>query len=57
VHFSSHESQAELATGVPCGKLSANRIIDVDVLPERMKIALDLGLYRAVLASSPDPIG
>lgn len=42
-----------LATGALCRKLGANKIIGIDVLPERMKIALDLGVCDAVLASGP----
>jgi len=42
-----------LATGALCRKLGANKIIGIDVVPERMKIALDLGLCDAVLASGP----
>jgi D-arabinose 1-dehydrogenase-like Zn-dependent alcohol dehydrogenase len=32
------------------------KIIGIDVVPERMKIALDLGLCDAVLASGPDNV-
>jgi threonine dehydrogenase-like Zn-dependent dehydrogenase len=45
-----------LATGALCRKLGANKIIGIDVLPERMKIAMDLGLCDAVLASGPDNV-
>ena len=45
-----------LATGALCRKLGANKIIGIDVVPERMKIALDLGLCDAVLASGPDNV-
>jgi D-arabinose 1-dehydrogenase-like Zn-dependent alcohol dehydrogenase len=38
-----------LATGALCRKLGANKIIGIDVVPERMKIALDLGLCDEVL--------
>jgi len=45
-----------LATGALCRKLGANKIIGIDVVPERMKIALDLGLCDAVQASGPDNV-
>jgi threonine dehydrogenase-like Zn-dependent dehydrogenase len=45
-----------LATGALSRKLGANKIIGIDVVPERMKIALDLGLCDAVLASGPDNV-
>jgi threonine dehydrogenase-like Zn-dependent dehydrogenase len=45
-----------LATGALCRKLGANKIIGIDVVPERMKIAIDLGLCDAVLASGPDNV-
>jgi threonine dehydrogenase-like Zn-dependent dehydrogenase len=45
-----------LATGALCRKLGANKIIGIDVIPERMKIAIDLGLCDAVLASGPDNV-
>jgi threonine dehydrogenase-like Zn-dependent dehydrogenase len=45
-----------LATGALCRKLGANKIIGIDVVPERMKIALDLGLCDAVLTSGPDNV-
>ena len=45
-----------LATGALCRKLGASKIIGIDVVPERMKIALDLGLCDAVLASGPDNV-
>src|SRR5580698_2888060 len=45
-----------LATGALCRKLGANKIIGIDVVPERMKIALDLGVYDAVLASGPNSV-
>ena len=43
-----------LATGALCRKLGANKIIGIDVVPERMKIAIDLGLCDTVLASGPE---
>jgi len=45
-----------LATGALCRKLGANKIIGIDVVPARMKIALDLGLCDAVLASGPENV-
>jgi hypothetical protein len=45
-----------LATGALCRKLGAHKIIGIDVIPERMKIAIDLGLCDAVLASGPDNV-
>jgi threonine dehydrogenase-like Zn-dependent dehydrogenase len=45
-----------LAAGALCRKLGANKIIGIDVLPERMKIAIDLGLCDVVLPSSPDNV-
>jgi threonine dehydrogenase-like Zn-dependent dehydrogenase len=43
-----------LATGALCRKLGANKIIGIDVVPERMKIAIDMGLCDIVLAAGPD---
>ena len=45
-----------LATGAICRKLGASKIIGIDVVPERMKIALDLGLCDVVLASGPENV-
>jgi threonine dehydrogenase-like Zn-dependent dehydrogenase len=45
-----------LATGALCRKLGANKIIGIDVVPERMKIAIDMGLCDVVLASGPDNV-
>ena len=45
-----------LATGALCRKLGANKIIGIDVLPERLKIAIDLGLCDAVLPSGPENV-
>jgi threonine dehydrogenase-like Zn-dependent dehydrogenase len=45
-----------LATGALCRKLGANKVIGIDVVPERMQIALDLGLCDTVLASGPDNV-
>jgi len=45
-----------LATGALCRKLGANLIIGIDVVPDRMKLARDLGLCDEVLASGPDNV-
>ena len=45
-----------LAAGALCRKLGANRIIGIDVVPERMKLALDLKLCDEVLTSGPDNV-
>lgn len=45
-----------LATGALCRKLGADRIIGIDVVPERMQLALDLGLCDEVLAAGPDNV-
>src|ERR1035438_7138264 len=45
-----------LATGALCRKLGANKIIGIDVVPERMQLALDLKLCDEVLASGPDNV-
>jgi threonine dehydrogenase-like Zn-dependent dehydrogenase len=42
-----------LATCALCRKLGARRIFGIDVLPERMKLATDLGLCDEVLPSGP----
>ena len=42
-----------LATGALCRKLGASRIIGIDVVEERMKLARELGLCDEVLASGP----
>jgi threonine dehydrogenase-like Zn-dependent dehydrogenase len=43
-----------LATGALCRKLGAARIIGIDVLPERMKLALDLKLCDEVLPAGAE---
>src|SRR3954447_5642532 len=43
-----------LATGALCRKLGANRIIDIDIVPERMQLARNLGLCDEILTSGPD---
>ncbi|MGA3328946.1 MAG: zinc-binding dehydrogenase [Terriglobia bacterium] len=45
-----------LATGALCRKLGASRIIGIDVVEERMKLAQKLGLCDEVLASGPDNV-
>ena len=45
-----------LAAGALCRKLGANRIIGIDVLQERMDLALKLGLCDKVLASGEDNV-
>jgi threonine dehydrogenase-like Zn-dependent dehydrogenase len=45
-----------LAAGALCRRLGANKIIGIDVVPERMKIALELGLCDAALASGPENV-
>jgi len=45
-----------LAAGALCRKLGASQIIGIDVVDERMKIALDLGLCDHVLASGPENV-
>jgi len=45
-----------LATGALCRKLGANRIIGIDVIDERLKLARDLGLCDEVLKSGPDNV-
>lgn len=45
-----------LAAGALCRKLGANKIIGIDVLPERTQIALDLGVCDTALVSAPDSV-
>jgi threonine dehydrogenase-like Zn-dependent dehydrogenase len=45
-----------LATAALCRKLGAERIIGIDVVEERMRLAHDLGLCDEVLRSSPDNV-
>jgi threonine dehydrogenase-like Zn-dependent dehydrogenase len=45
-----------LATAALCRKLGAEKIIGIDVVPARMKIAIDLGLCDAVLASGENNV-
>ena len=45
-----------LATGALCRKLGAQKIIGIDVVPERMQLARDLGLCDEVLVSGPDNV-
>jgi len=45
-----------LAAAALSRKLGAHKIIGIDVVPERMKIAMDLGVCDAVLTSGPDNV-
>src|SRR5437588_9545293 len=45
-----------LATAALCRKLGAARIIGIDLVPERMQLARDLGLCDEVLASAPSNV-
>src|SRR5260370_34057517 len=45
-----------LATGALCRKLGAQRIIGIDVVKERMQLALDLKLCDEVLQSGPENV-
>jgi threonine dehydrogenase-like Zn-dependent dehydrogenase len=45
-----------LATGALCRKLGARRIIGIDVLPERLKLALELNVCDEVLTSAADNV-
>jgi len=45
-----------LATAALCRKLGATRIIGIDVIEERTRLARDLGLCDEVLASGPDNV-
>src|ERR1039457_4473916 len=45
-----------LAAAALSRKLGANKIIGIDVVAERMKIALDMGLCDVVLTSGPDNV-
>lgn len=45
-----------LAAGALCRKLGARRIIGIDVVPERLDLALQLGLCDDVLPSGPDNV-
>lgn len=45
-----------LATGALCRKLGAHTIIGIDVIPERLALAKDLGLCDEVLMSGPDNV-
>jgi threonine dehydrogenase-like Zn-dependent dehydrogenase len=46
-----------LATAALCRKLGATKIIGIDVIPERLKLARDLGLCDETLTSGPDNVG
>jgi threonine dehydrogenase-like Zn-dependent dehydrogenase len=45
-----------LATGALCRKLGAEKIIGIDVIEERLKLAAGLGLCDAVLPAGPDNV-
>lgn len=45
-----------LAAGALCRKLGASRIIGIDVVEERMRLAKELSLCDEVLASGPDNV-
>jgi threonine dehydrogenase-like Zn-dependent dehydrogenase len=45
-----------LATGALCRKLGAERIIGIDVVPERLELARRLGLCDQVLAAGPENV-
>ncbi len=45
-----------LAAAALCRKLGAQQIIGIDISPERMDLALGLGLCDSVLASGPDNV-
>ena len=45
-----------LATGALCRKLGARKILGIDVVPERMKLARDLGLCDEILPAGPDNV-
>jgi threonine dehydrogenase-like Zn-dependent dehydrogenase len=45
-----------LATAALCRKLGASKIIGIDVLEDRMKLARDLGLCDELLKSGPDNV-
>lgn len=45
-----------LATGALCRKLGASKIIGIDVVEDRMKLALELGLCDEVLPSGPNNV-
>lgn len=45
-----------LAAGALCRKLGAERVIGIDVVPERIQLAKDLGLCDDVLTAGPDNV-
>jgi threonine dehydrogenase-like Zn-dependent dehydrogenase len=45
-----------LATGALCRKLGARKIIGIDVVEERIKLALSLGVCDEALCSGPDNV-
>ncbi|HVN04158.1 MAG TPA: zinc-binding dehydrogenase, partial [Bryobacteraceae bacterium] len=45
-----------LATGALCRKLGARKIIGIDVIPDRVKLALELAVCDETLAAGPDNV-
>jgi len=45
-----------LAAGALCRKLGARRIVGIDVVKERIQLALDLGVCDEALGSGPDNV-
>jgi threonine dehydrogenase-like Zn-dependent dehydrogenase len=45
-----------LATGVLCRKLGARKIIGIDVIPERIRLALELGVCDEALPAGPNNV-
>jgi threonine dehydrogenase-like Zn-dependent dehydrogenase len=45
-----------LATGALCRKLGARKIIGIDVIPERVSLALELGVCDEALPAGPDNV-
>jgi threonine dehydrogenase-like Zn-dependent dehydrogenase len=45
-----------LAAGALCRKLGVQMIIGIDVVPERLQLAKDLGLCNVVLSAGPDNV-
>ena len=45
-----------MAAAALCRKLGAQRIFGIDILPERLRLARDLGLCDEVLVSAPDNV-
>jgi threonine dehydrogenase-like Zn-dependent dehydrogenase len=45
-----------LAAGALCRKLGARAIIGIDIVPERLKLALELGICDEALAAGPENV-